>query len=90
MDVGNGTSQTTSAHAPGFHEAFRNGTSSDEHDNGKRVPQSYAEWREKVLRLVKFIQKLANMKGRLEQKLPMHGLLNTILIWHWIGVEPTN
>lgn len=34
-----------------FHQAFRNGTSSDEHDNGKsRAPQSYAEWREKVLR----------------------------------------
>lgn len=38
---------------PGFHQAFRNGNSSDEQSNGKpRIPQSYAEWREKVLRYV--------------------------------------
>lgn len=38
---------------PSFHQAFRNGNSSDEQSNGKpRIPQSYAEWREKVLRYV--------------------------------------
>jgi hypothetical protein len=37
------------AHQANVNDAFRNGNSSDEHENGKRVPQSYAEWRTQVL-----------------------------------------
>jgi hypothetical protein len=39
----------TSSRDQVFHDAFRNGNSSDEQQD-KKAPKSYAEWRETVLR----------------------------------------